>query len=181
MADGHTISLSVKPNFTEYYLGYFRWTLRRFRRTLIILAAVNIFLAAILLYASNNPSLEFDSAKTIEGMRPWFLFTILAIIIVPLLPFIVARKAVRDPRGENGYKYKFSPDGVEIEGAVGRSVLDWKAFTNAREDSAAFLLFVNREQFHLIPKRCFATMVDISTFREILHEKFPKAKSLRST
>jgi hypothetical protein len=103
----------------------------------------------------------------------------LVCVLLPLVAFLAARKAMNDPRTKAGFKYHFSRDAIQIEGLSGRSELNWNAFVDVREVPDAFFLFLNRQLFHVIPKRCFASGDEVSAFREILRDKFPKAKTLR--
>jgi hypothetical protein len=120
-----------------------------------------------------------DSAKAVEGLKSWYFIIPMVGVLLPLVAFLAARRAMHDPRTIAGFKYQFSPDAIQIESLPGRSELNWNAFVDVREVPDAFFLFLNRQLFHVIPKRCFDGGDEINAFREIAREKFPKSKTLK--
>lgn len=175
-----SIEILVRHEFKELYSANLRWLLHKTRWFLFFFAVIVVFIAAVLIYAETHHSPDFDSAKIINGFESWYFIVPMICVLIPLMPFIAARKAMRDPRTKAGFKYRFSRDAIQLEGAAGKSELNWAAFVDVREVPAAVFLFINRQFFHLIPKRCFTTPQDLASFREILRDKFPRVKSLRA-
>lgn len=180
MTNERAIDVAVQHEFKDYFSANLRWLLHKLRWSLLVLGLITIFVVSVSIYASTHDSPNTDSAKIIEGFRPWYFIVPLVCVLVPLVAYSAAKKAMRDPRTKAGFKYHFSRDGIQIQGLSGRSDLNWNAFVDAWEVPDAFFLFLNRQLFHVIPKRSFAEGNDISAFRELLREKFPKAKTLKS-
>lgn len=180
MSNEHIIDVSVQHEFKDFFSANLRWIVHRLRWALVLLGVVTVFVVAVSIYALTNDSPQLDSEKTIEGFRSWYFIIPFVLVAIPLISFLAARKAMNDPRTKTGFKYHFSRDAIQVEGLAGRSELNWAAFVDVREAPTAFFLFMNRQLFQVIPKRGFAGIDDVSAFREILREKFPKSKSLRS-
>jgi hypothetical protein len=180
MSNERAINVPVQHEFKDYFSANLRWLLHKLRWSLLVLGLITIFVVSVSIYAWTHDAPNMDSAKIIAGFRPWYFIVPLVCVLLPFVAYTAAKKAMSDPRTKAGFKYHFSRDAIQIEGLSGRSELNWNAFVDAREVPNAFFLFLNRQLFHVIPKRCFAGSDDVSALREILREKFPKAKTLRS-
>jgi hypothetical protein len=59
-------------------------------------------------------------------------------------------------------------EGVEVAGRHGRSRLRWSAIRAWRESSQQFLLYQTRAEFVVVPKHAFASMAELSAFKDTL-------------
>jgi hypothetical protein len=176
MPNDDAIDLFVKVDFWELYRANLEFAVRQARFFLIGAAFLALATGSVLVHA-NSPDLQDDRWITFaQNVKPLFTLSFIFLFIFPVTSLINTRKAFRDPRAANGFKYRVSPETIRVEGSSGVSDLNWTAFLRARETSPAFWLFVTPTIFHLIPKRCFATNDDIVRFREIIRVNIPKAK-----
>jgi hypothetical protein len=112
----------------------------------------------------------------IATVRPLFIYGVAALFVIFALPGLAVARRLRDPRAKNGFTYIVSNEGVRVEGSAGRAENNWTAFLRAREAHRVFSLFVTRDSFHVLPKRCFASPEDMDLFRAIVRANLPAAK-----
>ncbi len=65
-------------------------------------------------------------------------------------------------------QYHFGPDGVMIETLERPGWFEWDAFESSLELSSCFLLFANRDEYYVVPKRCLRGPTEIDGLRTIL-------------
>jgi hypothetical protein len=76
----------------------------------------------------------------------------------------------------NGARYRFAPEGVEVKGARGQSLLEWRAFTRAERTLETCLLHTFGGQLvYIIPRRDFASPELEETFHRLLRTKLGDA------
>ncbi len=180
MTNEDGIDFSVQIQLGELYSANIKATLRRLWWFLIGAAIVIIVLCSLLVYSATHSSSTLDFDELLQVAVPLFSGILVGVVMIPIATFIIAKKRLRDPGAKEGCKYHVSNDAVQVESTLARSELRWNAFVDAREVSAAFYLYLTRDHFYVIPKRCFASADDPAMFRNILREKFPKAKSLHA-
>lgn len=62
-------------------------------------------------------------------------------------------------------RMEFTAQGAVIETPFSQSRHTWEDFPGARETPMLFLLYISPAQFHLVPKRAFASQEDLEGFR----------------
>jgi hypothetical protein len=175
MPGENAVDLFVKHQFGELYLANLKFTLYNLRYTLVVALIILVSNAYLFVYASSRP--PYDHWVTMaEDFTPLFYVVLIALLLIPVFALRDTKRIVRDPRTKDGYKYHVTVQGAHIEGSAGTSDLNWSAFIRAREMQNAFWLFVTKSNFHLIPKRCFASDADIVQLREIIRANIPDSK-----
>jgi hypothetical protein len=92
-------------------------------------------------------------------------------------PYFAARTLVKNNANVKGaIRYSISEDLVVQEMVTGRAELRWSTFVRVRETSDLFLLYVQKQLAHPIPKRAFASAQEISAFRDIVRRQVPRAQ-----
>ena len=127
-----------------------------------VLAAVGL----IVFLASPGPS----SSSADTGLLALAAAT--ALLLPTLAAVLVYRHAKSDfERSADGVhliQYHFSPDGVLIETLERPGWFEWDAFKNSLELPSCFLLFANRDEYYVVPKRCLRGPAEIDGLRTIL-------------
>jgi hypothetical protein len=90
----------------------------------------------------------------------------------------VRRQFANIPLEKRNYQFLFFPDQVLLKTSVGESRLLWSAFFRLAESKNYLFLFVHKQLFHVIPKRCLASPEDLSWLQKIAKEKIGGTKSL---
>ena len=176
MPNENAIDLFVKLEFGELYLSNLKFSIRRQRYLLLIIAVFLAVVGSLLIHIGLQDPPDDRWTAFADNIKPLFYVMSLVVLSIPVTVLLYTKKLLRDPRAKNGSKYHVTTDGVRVEGSAGTADLNWTAFLQAREISTAFWLFVTTATFHLIPKRCFATNDDLVQFREIIRANIPKTK-----
>jgi hypothetical protein len=174
-----TISVLVKHKYWEAYLSSVFLTAFAMRKFLYVLVPFGVVGMVLVVGSYFHGASDREWATLIENVRPllWLLVGMMAFLLV--LPLYTARTMVSDKRFKQGIGYRFSDANVEIVNSVSKSEVDWTAFRRVKETGWAFLLFVNLNVAHVIPKRCFESTEDVQALREMISGHFPKAKLRR--
>ena len=100
--------------------------------------------------------------------------------IIRVGSFFAAKSAVKNtPAMQGPTVWTFTDHGIGIVGPTARGELQWNSFLQVRETRQQFLLYQNKNQANVIPKRCFASPAEIGRLQEMLRRQVPTA-SLRS-
>jgi hypothetical protein len=92
-------------------------------------------------------------------------------------PYFAARALFKNNANLKGaIHYSISEDLVIQEMATGRAELRWSTFLRVRETPDLFLLYVQKQLAHPIPKRAFISAQEISAFRDIVRHQVPRAE-----
>lgn len=103
---------------------------------------------------------------------PGFLFA-----TIRVSSFIAAKSLVRNtPALQGPTRWTFSDAGIRTDGPTAQSEVQWKSFTQIRETKRQFLLYPQNNIAYVVPKRCFSTVNEMVTFREMVRKRFPSAK-----
>lgn len=175
MANENAINLVLKYAFRELFFENLKFTIYRLRYSLLCALIILATNAYLFLYAYSRPP-DDRWVKLADDFQFPFWTMLVLVVAVPIGCLIHARRFLRDPRTKDGWKYRISQNGVQIEGVTGNSNLNWVAFVGARERSKVFWLYVAKARIHLIPKRCFTCNDDIVQFRELIRTNVLKAK-----
>lgn len=94
--------------------------------------------------------------------------------------FFAANSAIKNtPAMQGPTVWTLTDHGIVIVGPTARGELQWNSFLQVRETRQQFLLYQNKDQANVIPKRCFAGQAEIGRFREMLRSRV-SAASLQS-
>jgi len=97
-----------------------------------------------------------------------------------IAPYFSSRSSYRKSSSlKYPIRYSLSDDVISQESAVGRAEVLWTAFVRARETRDLFLLYINKNLAHVIPKRAFSGENELAEFRGLLRRHL-KNVSLRS-
>ena len=95
-----------------------------------------------------------------------------ALLLPGLAAVLVYRHAKSDfersAGGVHVMQYHFSPDGVLIETLERPGWFEWDALESSLELSSCFLLFADRDDYYVVPKRCLRGPAEIEGLRTIL-------------
>jgi hypothetical protein len=64
--------------------------------------------------------------------------------------------------------YCIHDDGMDVASVKRSGWIPWEGFREAIETPSAFLVFLEKDQHYLLPKRCFAAADDIDGLRRLL-------------
>lgn len=177
MDEDYVLKVFVRHEFGELYRANLTRFLSRSRLVLIPLAvAVCAVGAVLLLGAITHVHIRERRPDFIANVRPLLIYGAVALVGAFVLPGLATGKTLRDPRGKNGFTYSVSNEGIRVEGSAGRLEYDWTAFVKATEAPSAFSLFMTRDSFHLLPKRCFGSPGDVELFRTIVRANVPVSR-----
>jgi hypothetical protein len=176
-SDQLSVSVFVKPRFSDLYWATVFTMVRQFRAFLTIFALMAALAGLILLWAvaSRHP-LPSDTKQSIEGLRvlfPRFLAGICFFLFgVPLLS---TRKILNRSEIKRGVSYVFSGMGLQVDSSVGHSEIKWLMFRKAHETRWAFLLSSTAGTTYTFPKHCFEANSDFPVLRQILRTALPES------
>ena len=72
--------------------------------------------------------------------------------------------------------YCFHHDGMDVSSVKRSGWLPWEAFQDSVETPSSFLLFLEKGEYYLLPKRCFAPPSEAHEFRHMLQTEFAHRK-----
>lgn len=78
------------------------------------------------------------------------------------------------------FSYTFSDTGYDTTNAEANSSGSWNNILRAIESQHSFNLFIHKNFFLLVPKRCFASPTDIQRFRDLLRRNLGGKAVLRA-
>lgn len=102
----------------------------------------------------------------------------LPVLFVLVLPLFSARRVLWHERVKRGVSYQFSDHGIHVETSISKSDLSWAAIRRVIESSSEFLVFTNPNVAFTLPKRCFKSIQNVASLRELFRCHVPRAKLL---
>jgi O-antigen ligase len=102
---------------------------------------------------------------------PPIVFLILAIFLYLLVvrPYLRARAFVRQTQGDqSSIRYTFSQAGIDVRGAHSETLFQWAAVGRAKQTAHLFVLYLSKSSAIVVPKRCFASIEEISSFQNLV-------------
>ena len=141
-----------------------RWlTWRKLRLPAMVLGVFALLVegAIVVLYAVTGRTQDLAWALPLPA---FFAATFLYSAFVA--PALAYRRLPRTFR-EGGHFWRFSDEGVEFRGPTVEAKFLWSTWIAFAESAECFLLFPQREQAHMIPKRAFASAEEIDRFRSL--------------
>lgn len=160
------IRLEVSLEASDVVRASWELLLRRAR----VLFAAWCALAAVFLYYSLGDVAALD----------WLVITaVVAIMVGPpaVLVAVVAWNAQRQfRRAKHDLRpihYCIHDDGMDVASVKRSGWIPWEGFREAIEIPSAFLVFLEKDQHYLLPKRCFTGSDDVDELRKLLAEAMP--------
>jgi len=99
------------------------------------------------------------------------VFVLMLVAAFTVIPRLVFR---REPKFQDEYSLKFSPDGIHFRTVHINSQLQWSMYSRALIDSHSFVLYHGTHSFTVIPKRSFETNEQLAAFESLVSEKIPE-------
>jgi hypothetical protein len=123
-----------------------------------------------------------NSASTGHWRHNAFGMAFMALVLV-LLPgsilFSSARQFSRMNPEKFRTQYGFSNESVSLKGTLGESRLQWRAFERVCESPGYFYLYIGRNLFYIVPKRCFSSEADLQTLRQMVRQKLGSSAKIK--
>jgi len=95
----------------------------------------------------------------------------------PLFVRLMARKQWnQQPQSQGRIDYEITPDVLRAATKTSTAEMTWAGFIRFVETKNLFLLYPNKLIFHIIPKRAFASLDELASFRELAASKIPSSK-----
>jgi hypothetical protein len=69
----------------------------------------------------------------------------------------------------------FSDSGIRVDSPTGSSHLEWTTYVRVRETTMQFLLYPQAQIAQVVPKHCFSTEEQVTSFREMIRRRVPAA------
>ena len=111
-----------------------------------------------------------------ETLLPFLVTVPIVVLAIFVVPYFRARNMLR-AEGMNGRRrYIFSTEEVTVESPLANAIVKWPAYRRVQETSSYFLLYSASNFANVIPKRCFGSKADISSFRSLVRQQVPKVK-----
>lgn len=164
MSEGRPSSIQFQTDLriADIYWLYFSNVIRRMHYGRWILAIVLILLLAL-------------SAERLAFIRPLLepplIYLLLGLLLYLALvrPYIRSRSFIRQTMGAAGTaSYVLSEAGIEIRHPMSRSHYDWASVRLAKQTSSVIILFFEPNSALVFPKRCFASLEQLSQARAII-------------
>jgi hypothetical protein len=182
MSQQPAISASVHLQLWDMVRAFIAVGLRRYRWGMVGLGIVLVFVG--IQFCRIEPWYQPDAAAvgltlpqnllllgTLASLFPIYLFT---------ASYFVARSSLKNNSNLRGViQYSFSEEGIRHQGTHSEGNIGWGGLNRVGETRGSFLLFHDKFQAQIIPKRSFASESDVVAFRELLKRQVPSA-NLRS-
>jgi len=140
--------------------------------------ALGTTIAIVVLVRYTDATTE-DKVRMLQNLLPvWVPILLLPILFVVVTYFSAVSKLRHNVNLRNELKYSFSDEGMASEGPTFRGNLAWSGLHGIEETRHAFLLFHDRTNLQVLPKRFFSAE-GIDAFRQIVRTNVKKIR-LRS-
>jgi len=160
----HTpINVAVQVELSDAVPVLFRNSLRQIKWGIVAVGLI-VLAVGVSLYRQNATSF----------LVPLLMITLGLPGILLLACFLTARTALKNnPSYRGDFQYSFSDDGVYVEGIHSKGSLSWKALHHVTETRHALLLFHDKYNAQILPKRCFASDSDLTSLRALIRAHVP--------
>jgi hypothetical protein len=95
-----------------------------------------------------------------------------ALVIRLVCPWWIRRDFHRHPNFSRRQLMRMDTDGLHAESEIGQRETKWIAYTEYRETSNLFILYLGARLFEVIPRRAFGPG-EADEFRKLLRQKLP--------
>ena len=157
------INATVRIKLSDIVPVVFRNSARQIKWGIVVLG-VGVLVEALYFYRQNAKSF----------LLPLLMITLGLPGLLLLACFLTARTALKNnPSYRGDFQYSFSDDGVYVEGIHSKGSLSWKGLHHVTETRHAFLLFHDKYNAQILPKRCFASESDFAALRVLIQAHVP--------
>ncbi|CAN5233350.1 hypothetical protein BH10CYA1_BH10CYA1_08290 [soil metagenome] len=153
---------------TDEYMNAMDIWYRRDRRRYLIIAAV-CAVSLCLFFA-------FPSVDAI--FLTIFYVSVVVVAAFVIRPLLLKRNFRQSRIWQAEQDFSFNQDGIRIETEFSTTELKWKFFPEIWDTENAYLLFVEKRKFLIIPKRIFRGVDEQLSFEELVHAEIPNTKLL---
>ena len=179
MTESESLTVSVQLVLNDIYRANVAIAWRRYKlyQWLILCAGMGIA-------AGSFFGLLFSQTTGFPGRLAGALFGILfvPVFLVAMVysnSHTAAKSLMRNsPALQGPTRWTFSESGIRTDGPTSHTELQWNSFLQVRETREQFLLYPQKHLANVIPKRCFASEIELGRFRELVRRSVPMA-SLR--
>ena len=163
----HTpINIAARVELSDAVPVLFRNSLRQIKWGIVVVGLI-VLAVGVSLYRQNATNF----------LVPLLLITMGLPGILLLACFLTAGTALKNnPSYRGDFQYSFSDDGVYVEGIHSKGSLSWKALHHVTETRHALLLFHDKYNAQILPKRCFASDSDLASLRMLIQAHVPNTK-----
>ena len=112
---------------------------------------------------------------------PPFVFLPLALCLYLLLvkPYLAARAVVQQTHGQSAsVHYSFNEHGIEVKSTHSELHYEWAAVTRAKQSANLFVLYLSRYSAIILPKRCFTTPEQLSSFVGLVSQNVTRKRTI---
>jgi hypothetical protein len=162
----HTpINIAARVELSDAVPVLFRNSLRQIKWGIVVVGLI-VLAVGVSLYRQNATSF----------LIPLLIITLSLPGLLLLACFLTARTALKNnPSYRGDFQYSFSDDGVYIKGIHSKGSLSWKGLHHVTETRRALLLFHDKYNAQILPKRCFASESDFAALRVLIQAHVPNA------
>jgi YcxB-like protein len=179
MTESASIVVDVRLKMNDIYRATVALTAARLKVVLAIMALLYLPGIPALIYLKMHPE-HMDPGLANLNPLPVILVPCFFLSLVFVFPYFSARKAAASTNVQKGTRYEFSPDQIRVESSTASSRLSWEAYKRVTETKSAFLLFLQNNAAHVIPKHAFVSKEQIAAFREMLRANLPSVGKVQS-
>lgn len=166
---------------SEDYVHAIRYHNLHNKLLLIVLSVIYlpaVFIIFYVIMSSSEPQGEIDLLALLMAFLP-ALFPIVLMTCFILFGGYLSYKRV--PDFQKNIRYSFSDSGYEISYSKGFSQVDWDNLVKVVETNQCFLFYPQKSMFHIIPKRGFNGIDEITFVRNIISSKLGSKAKLMTT
>lgn len=150
-----------------------------------VLACLAVFAICGLILRTMTGSLDAEPA--VVGLVTTLLLSggiVAAIILIMFLlvqPWLFSRQVQHNERWRSETVWRFTDDDIAVRDMYAQTTLDWGTFRRVIETRTHFLLLhtLNKNMFHILPKRAFESIEQQRAFRAFLAQHIADTRFLR--
>jgi len=133
-------------------------------------------LVCLAIYNYNSNTSWRDGAEAVGGwLYPYLVGAVPTIILlIPLGTLVRVWIIRRTPSVSGKRRYTFSDEGIKIEFDAATSELKWPFYTQIKETTDFFLLYVTGSFCNIVPKRSFVNSEQLELFRALVRARAQK-------
>jgi YcxB-like protein len=153
-------------------------TLKNARGYFLIVILFTFFLAFqyYRAWTSGSPERLNDEVHAAQNLLPLVLLFFLFPFVIIVASCLHLRSSFRSNRSLNcGLHYAFSQEGIETAGPTSQGLLRWDGLHRIEETRHAFLLFHDKKNAQVVPKRFFGES-DLAALRALMKAHVAKVK-----
>lgn len=151
---------------------YIRWTVNNW----LVRAAGGgmLVVAGVLFELNDNVPEAFGIVSTLLISLPvaiWIVIPVVQLVSIPM----IARHLFQQTRAAGDLtEADWNDVAITFSAENWHHKLNWQAFVGWRDNRKVHLLFINDQQFHIIPKRAFNDASTATEFGQLVKSKVPR-------